>query len=58
VEALIAASIAQASVPLPSAGEGKLIMMSAGKKQRLAPEGEEEVMVLRAPLDFGAPLAV
>ena len=42
VEALIAASIAQASVPLPSAGEGKLIMMSAGKKQRPRPKAKKK----------------
>ena len=37
VEALMAASIALSSIPLPSKGEGRLIMMWAGKKQRPRP---------------------
>ena len=42
VEALIAASIALASVPLPSAGEGRLITMSAGKKRRPRPKAKKK----------------
>jgi len=41
VEALIAESIALATVPLPSKGEGKLIMMSAGNKQRPRPKAKK-----------------
>ena len=41
VEALMTASIARSSIPLPSEGEGKLIMMSAGKKHRPRPRAKK-----------------
>lgn len=41
VEALMAASIAHSSIPLPSKGEGRLIMMSTGKKQRPRPRAKK-----------------